>query len=524
MSQNYVISIFVNKAGTQGTSNDNAAATSAQVYAPSNMAVDMSGNLYFSDDQVVRYVTKSTGIITTIAGSVGSTGYSGDGGLATLAKLNNPAGIAVDSSGNCFIADYGNNLVRYVRQSTTKIISNFAGTFNLVGSFSGDGSSATMANLYGPAAVALDASGNLYIADSMNHVIRVVNSGGIITTFAGTGMTPGSSGDGSFATSAQLHQPCGVAVDFSGMFVYISDSSNNRIRMVTIGTTKNSITNYAGADTAGTTGDNGAATSALLNNPQEITVDSSNNVYFTDTGNFVIRGVSAGSTNIISLVAGTYATNCGGPLTSADYATNFCFKNPRGVAIDAKGTVYISDKDEYVVTSAFSPVPSMQPTVQPSRQPTSRPSIQPSSQPTVQPSRQPSSRPSRHPSQQPTRQPSMQPSMQPTNHPTMQPSKQPTNQPTGSLSSLFRTLLRSTPPLLLQLSLSSPIDPFSYPLAPLFVNWLLLLTSPYKQCFAHTGTCISFPSSNFFLCLPAFVALYTTRNIINIFDATIGEF
>ena len=217
------------------------------------MAVDASGNLYIADtgNNRIRKVS-ATGIITTVAGN-GSAGYSGDGGPATSAQLDGPEGVAVDGSGNLYIADTCNNRIRKV--SATGIITTVAG--NGSAGYSGDGGPATSAQLSLPAGVAVDGSGNLYIADSGNNRIRKVSATGIITTVAGNG-SPGYSGDGGPATSAQLNQPAGVAVDASGN-LYIADSSNNRIRKVSA---TGIITTVAGNGFDGYSGDGGPATSA----------------------------------------------------------------------------------------------------------------------------------------------------------------------------------------------------------------------------------------------------------------------
>ena len=181
-----MISPFVGT-GTQGTNGDNGPTSSAQVYDPTYVTVDRSGNLYFTDHNAIRFVANSggTGIVTTIAGNVLNTGYTGDQGPATSATLTQPSGIAVDGNGNFFIADTGNHVIRFVAQSTTKTITTFAGGATPSGT-NGDGLVATSASLASPYAVALDQVGNLYIADTQNHVIRRVGTNNIITTFAGT--------------------------------------------------------------------------------------------------------------------------------------------------------------------------------------------------------------------------------------------------------------------------------------------------------------------------------------------------
>ncbi len=328
-AQTYYISTIAGN-GTQGYSGDGGPATSAELTA-SQVALDASGNVYFADDNQIRKITAGTGIITTIAGN-GTTGYSGDGGPATSAALFEPAGVAVDDSGNVYIADYENQRIRKVTASTG-IITTIAGTGTA--GYSGDGGATTSAALNGPLGVAVDASGNVYIADYSNQRIRKVTAGaGIITTIAGTG-TAGYSGDGSAATLAELYGPTGVAVDALGN-IYIIDLYD-RIRKVTVST--GIITTIAGTGTGGYSGDGGPATSAEFYDPSGVAVDASGNVYFADDSNRVIRKITA-STGVITTIAGTGTwgySGDGGPATSAE------LKFPSGVAVDASGNVYFAD-------------------------------------------------------------------------------------------------------------------------------------------------------------------------------------
>ena len=224
--------------GTYGYSGDGGIADSAKLNSPFGVAVDASGNLFIADEynKVIRKVS-TNGIITTVAGN-GTYGYSGDGGSATSAKLNYPTGVAVDASGNLFIADEENHRIRKV--STSGVITTVAG--NGTKGYNGDGGIADSAELYYPTGVAVDASGNLFIADYNNHRILKVSTNGITTTVAGNG-TPGYSGDGGSADSAELYYPSGVAVDASGN-LFIADLNNNRIREVIGGAVPVTITKY----------------------------------------------------------------------------------------------------------------------------------------------------------------------------------------------------------------------------------------------------------------------------------------
>ena len=261
-------------------------------------------------------------------------GYSGDGFAATLAQLSEPYGVAVDSVGNVYIADMNNNCIR--KLNTAGIITTIAG--NGVYGFSGDGGAATSAQLSYPYGVAVDSVGNVYIADTLNNRIRKVNATTqIITTIAGNDIVGGFSGDGGAATSAKLNAPFGLCVDSVGN-VYIADTSNNRIRKVNAST--QIITTIAGNDIVeGFSGDGGAATSAKLAGPVGVFVDSSFNVYIADTNNQRIRKVNA-SDQKISTIAGTGATGSGGDGFAATLAQLYY---PGGVCVDSAGNVYIAD-------------------------------------------------------------------------------------------------------------------------------------------------------------------------------------
>jgi sugar lactone lactonase YvrE len=279
--------------GTAGSSGDGSAATSAKINTPYGVALDSAGNLYIADNgnNLIRKVDASTGKISTVAGN-GTGGYSGDGGVATSAEIKYPISVALDSAGNIYIADQSNHRIRKVDASTGKI-STVAGNGSI--GYSGDGSAATSAELQYPAGVALDSAGNIYIADTFNQRIRKVDaSTGKISTVAGNG-TQGYSGDGSTATSAEFYYPDGLVVDSAGN-LYIADEYNHRIRKVDAGTGK--ISTVAGNGTSGYSGDGGAATSAELAIPWGVVVDGAGNLYFSDSTNNRIRKVDVSASSL----------------------------------------------------------------------------------------------------------------------------------------------------------------------------------------------------------------------------------
>jgi uncharacterized repeat protein (TIGR01451 family) len=311
--------------GTCCNSGDNEPAISAQMNGPVGVALDQAGNLYIAvyNDNNVRKVG-TNGIITTAAGN-GVSGFSGDGGSAPAAQLNFPQGVVVDSSGSLYIADTYNGRVRKV--STSGIISTAGG------GGMGDGGTGAFAALLWPTKIAVDKQGNLYVSDTYGHRVRRIAPNGTISTVAGTG-TSGYSGDNGPAAAAQLNNPQGVAVDSSGN-LYISDSYNHRIRMVNQSGT---ITTVAGNGLCCSSGDNGPATGAELNIADGVTVDASGNLYIAETGGQRIRKVD--TEGIITTVAGTGTSGYSGDNGPAIDAQLF---EPWDVTIDSIGNLYIAD-------------------------------------------------------------------------------------------------------------------------------------------------------------------------------------
>ena len=303
---------------------------------PTSVAVDALGNIYIADtnNYRIRKVTKSTGVITTVAGT-GYPSQGGDGGQATSTDIDLPLAVAVDKSGNIYFICYNSFCIRLVTVSTGAITT-VAGECATPAAYEGDGGPATSARLSSPQGVAVDASGNIYIADNSNNRIRMVTkSTGVINTVAGGGDSA-RIGDGGQATTAYIELPYGVAVDASGN-IYISEQVNGRIRMVTKST--GVITTVAGTGNPGYSGDGGLATSATLDSPYGVAVDASGNIYVTEISSNRVRKIFR-SNGVIITVAGDGNSSYSGDGGLATSATLF---NPQGVAVDASGNIYIAD-------------------------------------------------------------------------------------------------------------------------------------------------------------------------------------
>ncbi|MGA7832123.1 MAG: Ig-like domain repeat protein [Terracidiphilus sp.] len=332
---------------------NNVLATQSDLYLPSGVAVDGAGNLYIADTlhDMIRMVAApvppaTVGVITTIAGT-GEANYTGDNAQAAAATLSSPTGVALDGAGNLYIADSGNNVIRKIT-AATGVITTVAG--NGTAGYAGDGDSATslLTELSGPQGIAIDVSGNLYIADTDNNAIRMVSAAtGDISTVVGNGSgNAGFGGDGGSATSSQtlLNLPAAVAFDTQGN-IYIADSRNNRIRKVSAG----NINTFAGSGVAGYTGDSGAAISAELDAPSSVAVDPAGNVYISDTQNSAIRKVSsAASPNplVISTIAANNLGESYYPETIAPFTDVFTPVNihyPSGIVLDSSADLYFAD-------------------------------------------------------------------------------------------------------------------------------------------------------------------------------------
>ena len=304
---------------------DGGPAVEARLYAPNDVTVDAAGNIFIADtgNRHIRNVDPS-GIITVIAG-IGEEGYTGDGGPAIDARLAYPAGVTVDAAGNLFFSEYFDHSIRRVDPSGT--ITTIAGTGEE--GFAGDGGPAVEAQLSSPVGVAVDAAGNLFIADSGNRRIRRVDPSGNISTFP-----RGYSSDGVTLSGS----PAGLAVDAAGN-LFIADTSNSNIYRVD---PSGRITIIAGIGRWGFSGDGGPAAQAHLSTPSDVAVDAAGNLYLADEGNHRIRRVD--SSGIITTIAGTGVRGFagdGGPAVAAQ------LDHPRGVAVDATGNLYIADHDNH---------------------------------------------------------------------------------------------------------------------------------------------------------------------------------
>lgn len=321
-AQGYVSTVAGN--GTLSYSGENIAATNAGLLGPQGLAIDGAGNLYIADGGYRIRKVDNNGTIATVAGG-SRLGFSGDGGPATSATLQSVGiylGIAADAAGNFYIADVQNHRIRKV--DTNGTITTVAGTGQVIGSTA----------LFNPSGVAVDGAGNLYIADTSNSRIRKLTPGGVSTVLAGTG-TQGFTGDGGPGASAQINQPRGIMVDASGN-VYFSDMGNFRVRKID---TAGTITTVAGSSSLGFAGDGGPATSARLNTPLGLALDSAGNLYICDSGNDRIRKVDPNG--IITTAVGNGAPVEG--FADGRLATATRLFAPKDVAIDAQGNLYFSD-------------------------------------------------------------------------------------------------------------------------------------------------------------------------------------
>jgi uncharacterized protein (TIGR03437 family) len=322
--------------GTNGYAGDAGPALQANFSNPCKLAIDPSGNIYIADLSNNRIRKISGANINTIAGN-GTAGYTGDGKPATQANISQPCGVAVDASGNVYFSqtDATNSAVRKAPASGN--ISTVTGT-SVGAGFGGDGGPATSGRVAGPQALALDGAGNLYIADTLNNRIRQVTTGSNIYTVVGSGVAQ-FSGDQGSPINASINGPQGIAFDSAGA-MYIADTGNHRIRKVSAGV----ITTIAGTGVAGFSGDGGPAVNAQLNYPKDVAVDAAGDVFIVDSYNFRIRMITPDGN--IQTIAGSGRSGYsgdGGPAKSGRLSF------PQGIVVASNGSIYISDTQNNVI-------------------------------------------------------------------------------------------------------------------------------------------------------------------------------
>lgn len=333
-------------AGAAGSAGSTEGTGSAGRFAsPSDVAIDAAGTLYIADtsNNTVRKVTLITqdsidpfipvGVVTTLAGQAGISG-SRDG--SSSATFNHPAGLAVDSAGNVYVADTDNNEIRKV--TAAGVVSTVAGQAGVNGSSDGTG---TAASFNGPSGIVADTAGNLYVADTLNHTIRRVTSAGLVTTIAG------GAGTGGFVdatgSAAQFHGPQGLALDASGN-LFVADTNNNAIRKIVTATRV--VSTVAGqAGIAGNT--DGATSQAQFHYPSGVAVDPMGNLYVADTDNHTLRVIAPWG--LVSTLAGLAGSS--GSADGVGTAVRFNF--PTGVAVDSFGNIGVADTNNHTIRLAF---------------------------------------------------------------------------------------------------------------------------------------------------------------------------
>lgn len=321
------VSVLAGATGVPGTTD--ATGTTARLHYPSGIAV-ASGTVYVADtdNDTIRTIS-SSGVVTTLAGRAGQTSVVDATGAA--ARFEDPFSVAADVNGVVYVADSAAHVIR--RISAAGEVTTYAGTAGSFGSADGTGSAA---RFYSPFGVAVDTAGNVYVADSYNSTIRKIGLGGVVTTLAGTALQRGNA-DGTGA-AARFDQPFGIAVDSNGN-VYVSDATGNTIRKVT---SAGVVTTLAGSH--GQSGSTDATgTAARFAVPYAVSVDTAGNVYVVDHGNHTIRKVTAAG------VVTTLAGSAGSSGSTDGTGTSAKFTYPSGIAADASGTVFVADTDNHLI-------------------------------------------------------------------------------------------------------------------------------------------------------------------------------
>ncbi|WP_374030222.1 NHL repeat-containing protein [Bdellovibrio bacteriovorus] len=321
-----VVTTFAGLAGNAG-STDGTGST-ARFNGPQGIALDSSGNVYVSASNAIRKIT-SGGAVTTLAGSSGISGFAD--GTGSAARFNFLDGIAVDSGGNLYVADRGNHVIRKVAPGG--VVTTFAGSAGVSGSLDGTGSAA---RFYNPQGISVDGSGNLFVTDSSNSTIRKITSAGVVTTMAGLAGSADSTDGTGFA--ARFSAANGIAVDGSGN-IFVADEGNHTIRKITSGGVVTTLAGLAGG--AGSADDTGSA--ARFNAPVGMAMDSGGNIYVADRGNHVIRKItSAGEVTTLAGLSGTWGTTNG-------TGSGARFSSPYGVAVDSSGNLFVTDSSNHTI-------------------------------------------------------------------------------------------------------------------------------------------------------------------------------
>jgi streptogramin lyase len=309
--------------GTPGLSDGES--TAAMFNNPGGIAIDGSGNIYVADsgNNLIRKITPG-GKVSTIAGNGSKTPTNGTGAAA---GFNNPYGIVVDMAGNLYVADNGNNLIRKITPDS--VVTTFAGS-GVIGAVNGAAATATFNSPYG---IAIDKAGNIYIGDSANNLIREITPAGLVSTFAGSGVAGAANGAG---TAASFDNPQGLVMDAAGN-LYVADAGNHLIREIS---PSGLVTTFAGSGTMGSA--NGALTTASFYDPAALAFDSAGNMYVADDGNNLVRKITPGG--IVSTLAGSGAPGFVNGIGSA-----VCFNLPYGIAVNGSGNVYIADYGNDVI-------------------------------------------------------------------------------------------------------------------------------------------------------------------------------
>lgn len=318
-------------AGSGLSGSTNATGTAASFYNPIGVCVDASGNIYVADyaNHKIRKVSPA-GAVTTLAGS-GTPGNTDATG--TAASFNSPNGVCADASGNIYVADYGNNKIRKI--SPAGAVTTFAGS----GALGSTDATGTAASFNSPIGVCVDASGNIYVADSSNRKIRKISPTGVVTTFAGSGVSGSTDATG---TSASFNNPADVCADASGN-IYVADYNANKIRKIT---PAGVVTTLAGSGAVGSI--NAVGTAASFNGPRGVCADASGNIYVADKNNYKIRKIS---------LAGVVTTYAGSGISGSTDATGTAasFNTPYGVCADASGNIYVSDSYNHKIRKISPP-------------------------------------------------------------------------------------------------------------------------------------------------------------------------